>query len=193
MRGPLVQRLRGRAPDGGYTMIELLAVLAIFLTVVTALTTLFISGSKAELDANNRFQAQQNARLALDRLRRELHCSSGITKTDGTALTATPVAAIRVALPSHCPSAGGASITVDYTVVAKGSSRWELQRVKSGTAVPIADYLVEDEIFTYTAASASTRALLHVDMPVNVNPNEGWKSWRLVDDIVLRNTLRVDP
>ena len=70
MRGPLVQRLRGRAPDGGYTMVELLAVLAIFLTIVTALTTLFISGSKAELDANNRFQAQQNARLALDRLRR---------------------------------------------------------------------------------------------------------------------------
>ena len=193
MRGPFVERLRGQAPDGGYTMIELLAVLAIFLTVVTALTTLFVSGSKAELDANNRFQAQQNARLALDRLRRELHCSSGITQTDGTALTATPVAAIRVALPSHCPSAGGTTITVDYTVVANGSSRWELQRVKSGTAIPIADYLIEDEIFTYAAESAASRALLHVDMPVNVNPNEGWKTWRLVDDIVLRNTLRVDP
>jgi prepilin-type N-terminal cleavage/methylation domain-containing protein len=189
------RRLRERlgALEGGYTMIELLAVLAIFLTVVTALTTLFVSGSKAELDANNRFQAQQNARLALDRMRRELHCSSGITQTDGTALTATPVAAIRVALPSHCPSAGGATITVDYTVVANGSSRWELQRVKSGTAIPIADYLIEDEIFTYAAESAASRALLHVDMPVNVNPNEGWKTWRLVDDIVLRNTLRVDP
>jgi prepilin-type N-terminal cleavage/methylation domain-containing protein len=193
MRGRLVQRLRGRAPDGGYTMVELLAVLAIFLTVVTALTTLFVSGSKAELDANNRFQAQQNARLALDRLRRELHCSSGITKTDGTALTTTPVAAIRVTLPSHCPTAGGVTSTVDYTVVSKGTSRWELRRTKGGTAIPIADYLIEDEIFTYTAASASTRALLHVDMPVNVNPNEGWKNWRLVDDIVLRNTLRVDP
>ena len=31
---------------------------------------------------------------------------------------------------------------------------------------------------------------LHVDFYVNVNPNEGWKTWRLVDDIVLRNTLR---
>ena len=190
MRRRLQERL---GTEGGYTMVELLAVLAIFLTIVTALTTLFVSGSKAELDANNRFQAQQNARLALDRLRRELHCSSGITKTDGTALTATPVAAIRVALPSHCPTAGGATITVDYTVVANGSSRWELQRVRSGTAIPIADYLSEDEIFTYTAESASSRALLHVDMPVNVNPNEGWKTWRLVDDIVLRNTLRVDP
>ena len=193
MRRRLAEHLRGQGLEGGYTMVELLAVLAIFLTVVTALTTLFVSGSKAELDANNRFQAQQNARLALDRLRRELHCSSGITKTDGTALTAIPVAAIRVTLPSHCPTAGGATITVDYTVVANGSSRWELQRVKGSTAIPIADYLIEDQIFTYTAQSSSSRALLHVDIPVNVNPNEGWKTWRLVDDIVLRNTLRVDP
>jgi len=192
MRGRLEERLRGRASESGYTMIELLAVLAIFLTVVTALTTLFVSGSKAELDANSRFQAQQNARLALDRLRRELHCSSGITKTDGTALTTTPVAAIRVTLPSHCPTAAGGG-TVDFQMVSLGASRWELQRVQGGSTVPIADYLIEDEIFTYTVESASSRALLHVDMPVNVNPNEGWKTWRLVDDIVLRNTLRVDP
>lgn len=192
--GPLVQRLRVRASQqAGYTMIELIAVLAIFLTVVTALTTLFVSGSRAELDANRRFEAQQNARLALDRMRRELHCSSGITNVDGTPLTATPVAAIRVALPSHCPSANGTAISVDYQLAANGTSRWELQRVQSGTTLPIADYLVEDEAFTYTAESSSSRALLHVDFQVNVNPNEGWKTWRLVDDIVLRNTLRVDP
>lgn len=189
MVGRLVERLRGQ---DGYTMVELLAVLAIFLIVVTSLTTLFVSGSRAELDANRRFEAQQNARLALDRLRRELHCSSGVTNTDGSALTATPVAAIRVSLPSHCPTAGGGP-TVDYALVAQGSSRWQLQRTQGGTTIPIADYLSEDEIFTYTAESAASRALLHVDMPVNVNPNEGWKTWRLVDDIVLRNTLREDP
>jgi type II secretory pathway pseudopilin PulG len=192
MRRRLAEHLRGQGLEGGYTMVELLAVLAIFLTVVTSLTTLFVSGSGAELDANNRFQAQQNARLALDRLRRELHCSSGITKTDGTALTPTPVAAIRVTLPSHCPTAGGGS-TVDYQMVSQGASRWELQRVQGGSTVPIADYVIEDEVFAYTAQSPASRALLHVDLPVNLNPNEGWKTWRLVDDIVLRNTLREDP
>jgi prepilin-type N-terminal cleavage/methylation domain-containing protein len=189
--------VRARVPSvrdrGGYTLVELLAVLAIFLTIATALTTLFVSGSKAELDANNRFQAQQNARLALDKLRRELHCSSGVTNTDGSALTATPVASIRVTLPAHCPTAVGATITVDYQAVAKGTDRWELRRVQGGTPIPIADYLVEDEMFTYTAESSDARALLHVDFSVNVNPNEGWKTWRLVDDIVLRNTLRQDP
>jgi prepilin-type N-terminal cleavage/methylation domain-containing protein len=177
----------------GYTLIELLAVLAIFLTIATALTTLFVSGSKAELDANNRFQAQQNARLALDRLRRELHCSSGVTNTDGSALTGAPVAAIRVALPAHCPTAVVGTTSVDYQAVANGSSRWQLVRTQGSTSVPIADYLLEDEVFTYTAQSGDSRALLHVEFPVNVNPNEGWKTWRLVDDIVLRNTLRQDP
>jgi prepilin-type N-terminal cleavage/methylation domain-containing protein len=183
---------RGRG-QGGYTMIELLAVMAIFLTVVTALTKLFVSGAKAELDANHRFEAQSNARLALDKLRRELHCSSGITQTGGGTLSPPPVTytAIRVTLPSHCPSAGGVQITVDYATVSKGTNRWELRRTKTGgTAVPIADYITNDDIFSYTAESPSSRALLHVDLPVNINPNEGWKQWRLVDDIVLRNTLR---
>jgi prepilin-type N-terminal cleavage/methylation domain-containing protein len=184
-----MRSLRGQ---GGYTMIELLAVLAIFLTITTALTQLFVSGAKAELDANRRFEAQSNARLGLDRLRRELHCSSGITQTDGSALLPPPATytAIRVALPGHCPSAGGVGITVDYSTVATGPNRWELRRTKAGVAVPIADYITNDDIFSYTAQSPSTRALLHVDIPVNVNPNEGWKQWRLVDDIVLRNTLR---
>jgi prepilin-type N-terminal cleavage/methylation domain-containing protein len=183
---------RPRDQDG-YTLVELIAVLAIFLTITTALTTLFVAGARAELDANERFQAQQSARLALDRLRRELHCSSGLTKTDGTVLDPTPVSAIRVALPAHCPTAGGVTTTVDYQMVAKGPSRYELQRVAGGTAVPLADHFTEDEAFSYTAQTAASRALLHVDLPVDVNPNEGSRAWRLVDDIVLRNTLRADP
>lgn len=187
-----MQRLRGQ---GGYTMIELIAVMAIFMTIVTALTQVFISGAKAELDANRRFESQSNARLALDKLRRELHCSSGITQTDGQPLAAPPTryTAIRVTLPGHCPSAGGTQITVDYQTVSKGTNRWALQRVKASVAVPIADHLTNDDIFQYAAQSSASRALLHVDIPVNINPNEGWKEWRLVDDIVLRNTLRQAP
>jgi prepilin-type N-terminal cleavage/methylation domain-containing protein len=181
--------------EGGYSLVELIAVMSIFLIILTALTTLFASGAKAELDMNRRFErrfeAQQNARLGLDKLRRELHCSSGITATDGTPLPATPVTAIKVTLPSHCPSAGGANITVVYDTVLVSANRWKLQRTKSGgTAVPVADYLTNDDVFTYYAQSTASRARLHVDLPVNVNPNEGWKQWRLVDDIVLRNTLR---
>ena len=166
-RAPL---LRDRS---GFTLVELLAVLAIFLVIVTALTTLFVSGSKAELDANHRFQAQQNARVALDQLRRELHCSSGVTNTDGSALTATPVSAIRVALPSHCPTAVVGTTTVDYQAVANGSGRWKLLRVQGGSSIPIADYLVEDEVFTYTAPSVGHPGAPPCRLPREREPERG--------------------
>jgi Tfp pilus assembly protein PilW len=181
----------GRRGEGGYGLVELIVVMTMFLIILTALTTLFASGAQAELDLNRRFEAQQNARLALDKLRRELHCSSGITDINGLPLSATPVTAIKVSLPSQCPTAGGTAITVVYDTALISANRWQLRRAKSGgPAVPIADYLMNDDIFTYYAQSTSSRAKLHVDLPVNLNPNEGWKQWRLVDDIVLRNTLR---
>jgi Tfp pilus assembly protein PilW len=176
-----------RPRQDGYTLIELVVVLAIFMTIVTALVSLFTSGAKAELDMNRRFEAQQNARLALDRMRRELHCSSGITATAGT-----PVSSITVALPSQCPSSGGSAISVVYDASFVSANRYRIRRTVGGATVVIADYIktANGNVFTYTPQSASSRALLHVDFTVNVNPNEGWKDWHLVDDIVLRNTLR---
>jgi prepilin-type N-terminal cleavage/methylation domain-containing protein len=182
----LFRRLRGR---GGYTLIELIVVLSIFMLIVTALTKLFTSGAKAELDLNRRFQAQQSARLALDRMRRELHCASAIapgTDADGD----TYVASISVSLPSQCPSAKGVAITVVYDTSSAGTSRWKIRRTVNSVTTVIADYITNNDPFKYTAPNAASRGLLHVDFPVNVYPNEGWKQWRLVDDIVLRNTLR---
>jgi type II secretory pathway pseudopilin PulG len=185
-----MRALPGRRAEGGYSLIELVAVMAIFLTVVTSLTTLFVSGARTELDLNHRFEAQQNARLGLDKLRRELHCASGVTATDGSALGTTPVAAIKVSLPSHCPTALGQNITVTYATASVSTNRWALRRTKDSTTITVADHLTNDDVFTYYAQSTASRARLHVDLPVNVYPDEGWKQWRLVDDIVLRNTLR---
>jgi len=180
----LFSRFRG---ERGYTLVELLVVLAIFTTVVTALVALFTSGAKAELDMNRRFESQQNARLALDKMRRELHCASGITATPNTA-----VSSITVTLPSQCPSANGTTLTVVYDTSLVSTNRYSVRRTVNGTTTVIADYITtaNGNAFTYTPNSATTRALLHVDFYVNINPNEGWKTWRLVDDIVLRNTLR---
>jgi prepilin-type N-terminal cleavage/methylation domain-containing protein len=180
------RRLRSRS---GYTLIELVVVLSIFMIIVTALTQLFTSGARAELDMNRRFQAQQQARIALDRIRRELHCADSITPgtdADGDG----NVTSITVSLPSQCPSAKGVPITVVYDTSSAGTNRWKVRRTQSGATIPIADYLTNDDVFKYTAPSTASRGLLHVDFPVNIYPNEGWKQWRLVDDIVLRNTLR---
>lgn len=172
--------LRGR---GGYTLIELLAVLSIFLVIITALTTLFVSGAKAELDANRRFEAQQTARIAVDRMRREIHC--------GNALTLTSASSISITLPAGCPTAGGTQTTVVYDTALVTTNRYTLRRKQgSAAAAPIADRLTTGAIFSYVAPSSSALGQLHVDMPVNVYPNEAWKTWRLMTDIVLRNTTR---
>jgi prepilin-type N-terminal cleavage/methylation domain-containing protein len=180
LRARLLRRFRSQS---GYSLIELIVVLTIFLTILTALTSLFVSGAKTELDANKRFQAQQHARLALDKLRRELHCSNGITALDGSALPAPPAT-------SSAIGAGGTPVYVNYEMVAAGAQRYELRRTVGSTTTPIADYLTSANAFQYTAQSTANRAILHVELPVNINPNEGWNDWALADDIVLRNTLR---
>jgi type II secretory pathway pseudopilin PulG len=181
MRRRLVARVGSSAAEGGYSLIELIAVAVILVIVLGGLTTVFVAGSKSQLELNRRFEAQQNARLALDKIRRELHCASGITATEGT-----PVASITVTLPGSCPSAGGVDQTIVYDTQLVAANRYELRR----NSVRVADYLTQANVFTYTAPSATSLGKLHVDFPVNVYPSEGWKQWRLVDDIVMRNTVR---
>ena len=91
----LSRRIRLRA-QAGYSLVELLAVLAIFITVVTALTSLFVAGARSQLELNRRFEAQQNARLAPDRMRREVHCASSLTFTSASSVT--------IMLPATCPT-----------------------------------------------------------------------------------------
>jgi type II secretory pathway pseudopilin PulG len=175
----LLARARG---EGGITIVELLVVLIILGTVLGALTTLFVRGMKAELDADNRFRAQDQARLAVDRMRREIHCAGAITSS-ATTVTAT--------LPGHCPSAvGGATTTVVYSFQSVSGNRYRLRRTVNGAAATVADYITSQNAFSYAAPSPSSLGKLNVDFPVNVDPNEGWKTWRLQTDIVLRNTVR---
>lgn len=177
---PLVPRLaRALRAREGYTMIELLVVLLILSTILTALTALFLAGAQSQLESNRRFESQQIARTAVDRMRREVHCAGGVTVTSASQVT--------VHLLGHCPTAVNAQPTdVVYVVEFVSTGRYRLRR----SGVTIADRLTSDQVFAYTAPSPDTRALLNVDLHVNPYPNEGWKTWRLQTDIALRNTLR---
>jgi prepilin-type N-terminal cleavage/methylation domain-containing protein len=166
--------------ESGHTLIELLSVMIILGIVLTSLTTLFVSGAKAELETNKRFQAQTLVRTAVDRLRREVHCASAITVGGGGS-------SVVVTLPAPCPTSGGSTTNITYDTVLVSANRYRLRRA----GVNISDYLsTNTALFAYTAPSTSALGQLHVDMSVNINPNEGWKRWRLVTDIVLRNTNR---
>ncbi len=168
--------------ENGYTVIELLIVMVILATVMGSLTTLFVQASTAELELNNRFQAQQNARLALDRIRRETHCASQASVATSNSVTLT--------LASYCPTGNG---SVTWCTVGSGS-RYGLYR-KAGatcnaTGVKWADYLTSGAVFGYTAQSPTSLAKLRVDFPINVKPTKSVRSYELVDEIVLRNSVR---
>jgi prepilin-type N-terminal cleavage/methylation domain-containing protein len=185
----LLQRVRRLAGlQRGYTLLELLTVMSILSVIVGALVTLFIRATNAELDMNRRFQAQGTARVAVDRMRREIHCASQISPTGTSAL-------ITVTVPWQCPTgsgpgpsgAPGPDTSVIYDVVGAGSQRFQLRR----NSVKIADYLTAQNAFDYTAPVAgSSRGKLRVTLPINTEPQNGLKEWRLVADMVLRNTTR---
>lgn len=175
---------RALGNEHGYTLIELVTVMAILGIVLAALTTAFTAGANSELRSSREFQAQQNARLALDRLRRELHCASAISTANGT-----PVASVTVTLPDICP---GSDTSATYATQTVGANRWTITRTgASGSPVTVADYVTASAIFTYYIPATGVLGRLHVDIPVNLNPSDAGTEWRLVDDIVLRNTDRL--
>jgi prepilin-type N-terminal cleavage/methylation domain-containing protein len=61
------------------TLPELLTSLAILSVVLTAIIGVFVSGLRAETNMNNRFQAQQNARLGLTSLRNEIGSACSVS------------------------------------------------------------------------------------------------------------------
>jgi prepilin-type N-terminal cleavage/methylation domain-containing protein len=178
----VLRKLRARvAGRAGYTMLELLLVLAILGTVTGAITTLFIRATNAEFEMNRRFQAQQSARVAIDKMRREIHCSSAITPTGASS-------SITVTLPAQCPTSGGSQVNVTYDMnqVVAGQ-RYQLRR----NNVVLADYSTLQSAFNYTAPVVGTSlGKLTVTLPINTKPTDASKQWKLVADMVLRNTSR---
>ena len=83
--------------EDGFTLPEMLVVLAILGIVLAGLTQLFTSAIRSQIDQTRRVNAQQDARVALDQLRREIHCGSALTYNSASSVTVT--------LPSYCSGA----------------------------------------------------------------------------------------
>jgi prepilin-type N-terminal cleavage/methylation domain-containing protein len=167
------------AGERGYTLIELTQVMVIMTLLLAGLTTVFVHASNSELDMNRRFQAQQQARQAVDRMRREIHCASAITPT-GTS------AAITVTIPQQCPTSGGSEINVVYDTQFVSTGRYRLRRA----GVTIADYVKQANVFFYAAPTSTSLAKLTLTLPITIQPGRSGSEWNLAADIVLRNTTR---
>lgn len=174
--------LRRLRSDRGYSLVEMITVMVIMGVVMSSLTTVFVSASNSELSMNNRFRAQLNARLALDKFRREVHCANSVTLNS--------TASVTVVLPTGCRNSG----TVTWCAQGSGT-RWALYRVAGATCTGGAkwiDYLTTSNLFGYTAPAAGSRILpkVNVDFPVNVKPTKTTETYELKDDVVLRNGTR---
>ncbi len=211
-RARLPRRLRARAAaEGGFTLVELIMTLAILLIVVASLSSVLVSATRTEVDANNRFQAQEQARTGLAQLTRELHCASSVTVTNtaGTALAAgSSGSRIAASVPSTCTTSGGVALFVTWCTSAStlNTSDWALYRVTSTSSAPLcsasgkvkwADYLTTSTPFCLPSTTAAcggvlrpstSLPMLHVTMPVNLKgPTATTDTYNVVDDIALRN------
>jgi len=190
-----LRALRGRAgTEGGFTLIELIVTMAILLVIITSLTGALISASNTQADINQRSETQAQARLALTKLTREIHCAQQIQDSSGAALTATQVSGITVTLPAGCPTGGAAAVTVRWCAVPAGGT-YDLYRYTNAPCgstggVRWATSLVKSTPFSLPTpgAAGDHLPLVHVDLKVNTRgASSNLGTYELVDDIAALN------
>ena len=149
-------------------------------TWLSRLATMLVSGANAEADLNLRFQAQQEARVALDTFRTEVHNACDATVSGAT-----------VTLKRQ---AGYTCTVTSSTWCVLGTApRFALYRQPgascSTAGVKWADYVTSNAVFGVVAGAGLLKKV-SVNLPVNRKPSVPRLQYRLQDAIVLRNGAR---
>jgi type II secretory pathway pseudopilin PulG len=167
------------------TLPELLTAMTILAFIVSGILAVYVGGLRATDDMNQRFQAQQNARLALSSLRNEV--SSACTES-----VAAGGASVTLTVPDG--SGNGCSATNQSTwcaTSASGAAPFGLYRqsgatCSSSTGVQRAGSLTTSSVFTAVTASGQ-RPQLQVIFPVDANLSKTAGTYTLKDVITLLN------
>jgi prepilin-type N-terminal cleavage/methylation domain-containing protein len=213
--------IRKLGDEGGFSLVEMLVVMIIMGVIMGGIVKLFTAGINSNADLNRRYQAQQDGRLALDKLRREIH---GACTISTPATYNTPVNSVTLYYPADLCVAGSPGSTVTYCTVFVAASpvgvnpnviaHYSLYRKTgascTGATQIVADFLTAANIFDYlppnshvttlgsgaggiaTIDGGATLPRLHIDMTLTQNTAKN-DSYHLVDDIALRNGPRVCP
>jgi len=198
-------RLHGlRRDERGYTLLELLMVMVILGIVMGGISQIFVSGGTAEVELNRRFQAQEQARLALDKVRGDIHLACSALASSGTSNTINTYPALRLNVTSPCLT--GTASYIYWCVISVSTSpvEYQLWRTTSGAAPTtttctssdtsrtlVADYLITNTAFTTATIPQHGLQTVGVDFKVDVNPTSTSKDvFELTDSIVARNSSR---
>ena len=183
----MIKRLRALRlrEEAGYNLVEMLTVMIIMSVVFAGITTVFVAGSNAQAEQDRRFQAQVTTRLALDKIRRDIHCASDVTPFATTAVT--------LKVPTGC----GGDVSWCTAAVSGYTNRYRLYRqtgatCSSATGVMVADYLTSGDVFPAFAHATGCLCLasLQVDFNVSVK-GTSVGAYDLCDTIFLRNSTRI--
>jgi len=166
----------------------MLTVMVIMSIVFSGITQIFISGSKAQTDQDNRFRAQLSTRIALDKVRKDIHCASDLAVGYSTS-------SLTLKLPSGC----GGDVSWCTAPVTGYQYRYRLYRqtgstCSAGTGIQVADYLVSGAVFPLYAhnVGCSCLASLQVDFKLSIrSSNTGADTYELTDTVFLRNSTRL--
>ena len=185
---------RLRRDEGGYSLVEMLTVMMIMSVVFAGLTNVFTSASKADIDMQNRFNAQVNTRLALDKLRTDAHCAYDVSPN-----TPNPWTTAQSSVTFKISACSGGDVTWCTVQQSGSTTRWDLYRQvgtscgSANPAVRVAKYLTTGTPFSGFAhvSGCSCLASVSVSFPVGVNRNTATGVYRLQDTIYLRNSTRI--
>jgi Tfp pilus assembly protein PilW len=190
-------RIRARlAREEGQTFVEMLTVMAMLSFVMAAVTTVFVAGLHAQTDMDQRFQAQQNARLALVSIRHDIRTSCVAPQVYSTPSSSTALASgvygAKVVFASAC-SAGVATSNVAWCADSStGTAPFGLYR-QTGTAcaynngVKKADQLKLNTVFALSTTSGR-RPQLALSFPVDASLSTSNGVYTLSDTVMARNS-----
>jgi prepilin-type N-terminal cleavage/methylation domain-containing protein len=204
--------------ESAFTMIELVVTMAILLVIFSALTGVVVSATRTETRTKMAVQAQDDGRVALDSLRRELHCASAVSVVNGSGQAVAAGTAgngIYATVGGYCPSNGltadaAATVKVTWCTLASTvtTGDYALYRLASLSTQPtcattgkkLVDNLATATPFclpsTSTACggvlkSANSLPTVHLTLQVSPNgPSSTAGRFNVTDDITIRNGTR---
>lgn len=163
--------------EGGFTLVELLVAMTVGLILMAGVVNIFVSGTRTAADANARIAAQQNGRLALDRLEFEARCATSATLAGGGS-------GVSLVLPSWCVHGTG---NVCWGVASGTLTRYASSTC-TGSGQRYVSGITSATPFSLAVATGDLPRLL-VALTVNTT-NRSSDALTLDDTITLRNAAR---
>jgi hypothetical protein len=172
----------------------MLTVMTIMSIVLSGLTHIFVTASHADIDMQNRFTAQLNTRLALDKFRRDAHCAYDVSPN-----TPNPWTSAQSSITLKITGCSSGDVTWCTAQQSGSTTRWDVYRQlgtscsSSSPAIRIAKSLTSATPFSAFSHvnGCGCLASVGVNFQVGINRNGSTGIYRLQDTIYLRNSTRI--